>query len=37
MNDFVGNNLQNKFYAYCCISLSGTCRYTPICSAAMLL
>jgi len=24
MNDFVGNTLQNKFYACCCILLSGT-------------
>jgi len=24
MNDFVGNILQNKFYAYCYILLSGT-------------
>jgi len=35
MNDFVGNILQNKFYAYCYISLSGTRRCTPICGAAM--
>jgi len=35
MNDFVGNVLQNKFYASCYILLSGTC--TPICAAAMLL
>jgi len=40
MNDFVGNILQNKFYACCYILVSGTCpirRYTPICGAAMLL
>jgi len=28
MNDFVGNTLQNKFYAYCYILLSGIRRYT---------
>jgi len=37
MNDFVGDILQNKFYAYCYILLSGTRRCTPICGAAMLL
>jgi len=37
MNDFVGNILQNKFYAYCYILLSGTRRRIPICGAAMLL
>jgi len=37
MNDFVGNILQNNFYAYCYILLSGTGRCTPICGAAMLL
>ena len=37
MNDFVGNILQNKFYACCCILLSGTRRCTPICGAAVLL
>jgi len=37
MNDFVRNILQNKFYAYCCILLSGTRRCTPIRGAAMLL
>ena len=37
MNDFVRNILQNKFYAYCYILLSGTRRCTPICGAAMLL
>jgi len=36
-NDFVGNILQNKFYAYCYILLSRTRRCTPICGAAMLL
>jgi len=36
MNNFVGNNLQNKSYAYCYILLSGTHQYTPICGAAML-
>jgi len=36
MNDFVGDILQNKFYAYCYILLSGTCRRIPICGAAML-
>jgi len=24
MNDFVGNIMQNKFYAYCYVLLSGT-------------
>jgi len=37
MNDFVGNILQNKFYAYCYILLSRTRRCTPICGADMLL
>jgi len=40
MINFVGNILQNKFYACCYILLSGTRpkqRWTPICSAAMLL
>jgi len=37
MNNFVGNILQNKFYAYCYIFLSRTRRCTPICGAAMLL
>jgi len=38
MNDFVGNILQNKFYAYgYIILLSGTRRCTSICDAAMLL
>jgi len=37
VNDFVGNILQNKFYAYCYILLLRTRRCTPICSAAMLL
>jgi len=37
VNDFLGNNLQNKFYAYCYILLSRTRRCTPICGAAMLL
>jgi len=40
MNDFVGDILQNKFYAYCYILLSGTRpkrRCTAICGAAMLL
>jgi len=37
MNDFVGNILQNKFYAYCYILFSCTRRGTPICGAAMLL
>jgi len=39
MNDFVGNILQNKFYACCCILLSGTHsehRCTPICGTALL-
>jgi len=35
MNDFVGNILQNKFYPYCYILLSGTRWCTPICGAAM--
>ena len=41
MNDFVGNILQNKFYAYCYVLLSGTClnadEHIPICGAALLL
>ena len=40
MNDFIGNILQNKFYACCYILLSGTRpkrRCTPICDAATLL
>jgi len=37
MNDFVGNILQNKFYAYCYIFLSRTRRCTHICGADMLL
>jgi len=37
MNGFVGNILQNKFYACCYILLSGTRRCTPICGAGMLL
>jgi len=40
MNGFVGNFLQNKFYACCYILLSGTRlqrRCTPICGAAMYL
>jgi len=37
MNDFVGNILQNKFYAYRYILLSGTLRCTPVCGVAMLL
>jgi len=39
-NDFVGNILQNKFYASCYILLSGKRpkrRCTPTCGAAMLL
>jgi len=40
MNDFVGNILQNKFYAGCYILLTGT-RYkrrcTPTCGVALLL
>jgi len=38
MNDFVGNILQNKFYACCYILLSGTRperRCTHICGAAI--
>jgi len=37
MNDFVGNVLQNKFYACCYFLLSGIHpkrRWTPICGAA---
>jgi len=37
MNDFVGNILQNKVYAYDYILLSRTRRCTPICGAGMLL
>jgi len=42
MNEFVGDILQSKFYACCCILLSGTrperrCTPTPICGAALLL
>jgi len=37
MNDFVGNILQNTFYAYRFILLSRTRRCTPICSAVVLL
>jgi len=37
MNDFVGNTLRNRFYAYCYILLSRTRRRTPICVTAMLL
>jgi len=37
MNDFVGNILQNKFYACGYILLSGTRQCTPICGADMLL
>jgi len=37
MNDLVGNILQNTFFAYCYILLSGTRRCTPIWGAAMLL
>jgi len=37
MNDFAGNILQNKFYAYCYILFSCARRCTPICGAAMLL
>jgi len=36
MNDFVGEILQNKFYAYCYILLLGTRRCTPIYGAAFL-
>jgi len=35
MNDFVGNILQNKFYACSYILLSRTRRYTRICGAGM--
>ena len=35
MNDFVGNILQNKLYAYGCILLSRTRRCTSICGAGM--
>jgi len=37
MNDFVGNILRNKFYAYGYNLLSRTRRCTPICDAGMLL
>jgi len=40
MNDFVGNILQNTFYACCYILLLGTRtkrQCTPICGLAMLL
>jgi len=40
MNGFVGNILQNKFCACCCILLSSArskCRSTPTCGAALLL
>jgi len=37
MNDFVGNILQNKFYAYGYILLSRTRRCSPTCGAGMLL
>jgi len=37
MNDFVRNILQNKFYVYCYILLSGTRWCTPIRGTAMLL
>jgi len=40
MNDFVGNILQNTFYACCYILLPGTHpkrRSTVICGAALLL
>jgi len=37
MNDFVGNILENTFYAYCYILQSGTRRCTSMCDAAMLL
>ena len=37
MNDFVGNILRNKFYAYGYNLLSRTRRCTPICGAGMLL
>jgi len=36
MNDFVGNILQNKFYAYCYILLTRTRRCTPTVFAALL-
>jgi len=39
MNDFVGNILQNKFYACCYILLSGTRpqrRCTLVCGTTML-
>jgi len=39
MNDFVGNVLQNKFYA-CCYILPSRCKidaHIPPCGAAMLL
>jgi len=40
INDFVGNILENTFYACCYVMLSGTRpkrRCPPICGAAMLL
>jgi len=37
MKDFVWNILQSTFHACSCILLSGTCRSTRICGAAMLL
>jgi len=40
MNEFVGNILQNAFYACCYMLLSGTRpvrRCTSICGAALLL
>jgi len=37
MNDFVGNILQNTFYACCYILLSRTRRCTPICGAGIIL
>ena len=37
MNDFVGNILQNKFYAYGYILLSRTRRCTLICGAGIRL
>jgi len=41
MNDFVGNVLQNKFYACCYILPSGTRpkidAHIPTCGAAILL
>jgi len=37
INDFVGNILQNKFYAYGYILVSRTRRCRHICGAGMLL